>query len=278
MGSVSIALPFDDRWFFAEALRGARSRIEEAGHRAVVHVIPPSPTSTMEAVQAIDADFTDPDSLGAIALGFRYRPEQRERTLAFERPLVVIGGSVLGFPSIAVDHVGAAWSATDLLMRLGHTRITHFAGELDGHLDFSVFGRRARGFRLAMERAGYDPVIVETDLDPARVRATAREVLSQRDRPTAVFAASDDVALAVMEAARELGIEIGDGLSVVGFDDQPEAAPAGLTTVRQRPEEQGAAAADLLLSGVGRGPDPKQSRLMPTALIERDSTRRLRRG
>jgi LacI family transcriptional regulator, repressor for deo operon, udp, cdd, tsx, nupC, and nupG len=101
-------------------------------------------------------------------------------------------------------------------------------------------------------------------------------VLDVRDPPTAVFAVSDEIAFPIMDAASELGIEIGAGLSIVGFDDHPRAEERGLTTIRQRPDEQGAAAADLLLSGIGHGPDPKQSRLMGTQLIKRDSTRRLR--
>ena len=101
-------------------------------------------------------------------------------------------------------------------------------------------------------------------------------MLEAPDRPTAIFAVSDEIAFPVMAAARELGIEVGPELSIVGFDDHPRAAAEELTTIRQRPEEQGAAAADMLLSGIGHGPDPKQSRLMGTQLVTRGSTRRLR--
>jgi DNA-binding LacI/PurR family transcriptional regulator len=161
-------------------------------------------------------------------------------------------------------------------MRLGHIRITHFASDLDDQMDFSVHGRRARGYRMAMGRAGLDPVIVEVDFDPAHVRETALTVLDAPDRPTAIFAVSDEIAFPVMAAARDLGLEIGADLSIVGFDDHPRAEEERLTTIRQRPEEQGAAAAGLILSGIGHGPDPNQSRLMGTQLVTRESTRRLR--
>ena len=276
MGSVSIALPYDDRWFFAEVLRGAKAHIEAAGHEAVVHVIPPSPTATADAVRAVEQDFASADSLGAMAIGFKYRAQTSERTLVWARPLVVIGGSTLGFPTVMIDDVGASWAATDHLMQLGHVRITHFAGDLTDQMDFSVHGRRARGYRLAMERAGYQPVLVEVDFDESEVYAAAKQVLEAPGRPTAIFAVSDEIAFAVMAAARDLGLEIGADLSVVGFDDHPRAEAEGLTTIRQRPDEQGAAAAELLLSGIGHGPDPKQSKLMPTSLIKRGSTRRLR--
>jgi DNA-binding LacI/PurR family transcriptional regulator len=209
-----------------------------------------------------------------MAVGFKYRDDQRGRTLALERPLVVIGGSVLGFPTVMIDDVGASWTATDHLMQLGHIRITHLAGDLTDQMDFSVHGRRARGYRLAMERAGFLPVIVEVEFDPDAAYAAARTVLEAPGRPTAIFAVSDEIAIPALAAARDLGLAA--DVSVIGFDDHPDAAAADLTTIRQRPDEQGAAAAELLLSGIGHGPDPKQSKLMATSLIQRGSTRRLR--
>jgi DNA-binding LacI/PurR family transcriptional regulator len=272
MGVVSIAVPYDDRWFFAEVLRGARAHIEAAGHEAQVHVIPPSPTATAEAVRAIARGFASADSLGAIAVGFKYREDQAGGVLAWERPLVVIGGSALGFPTVMIDDIGSARAATQHLLDLGHRRITHLAGDLHDQMDFSVHSRRARGYRQAMEQTGLQPVVVEADFDRDTVRAVALEVLGAADRPTAVFAVADEVALGVIDAARELGLAVGSELSVVGFDDDPRAEAEDLTTIRQRPDELGAAAADLLLSGIGHGPDPEQSRLMPTALVKRGST------
>jgi LacI family transcriptional regulator, repressor for deo operon, udp, cdd, tsx, nupC, and nupG len=278
VGHVTVAVPFTDRWFFAEVLRGAVGAIEAAGHDARVHVIPPGPMATLEAVTAIEDDFADPASLGAIVVGFRTRADAVSRALEWRRPVVVIGGSVLGFPTVSIDDVGAAWAATDHLMQLGHTRITHLAGELDGQMDFSVHGRRARGYRNAMERAGLEPVLVEVPFDDAAARAAALRVLDRPGRPTAVFVVSDEMAFPVLETARELGLEPGRDVSVVGFDDHPRAEAEDLTTIRQRPDEQGEAAAELLLSGIGHGPDPTRSRLMPTALVPRGSTRRLRAG
>jgi DNA-binding LacI/PurR family transcriptional regulator len=276
VGFVSIAVPYDDRWFFSEVLRGASERVEAAGHEPWLHVIPPSATATSELVDELGGDFAEPEALGAIVVGFKYQADQRPKVLGWERPVVIIGGSVLGFPTVMIDDVGASWAATDHLMRLDHTRITHFAGALEGQMDFSVHGRRARGYRLAMERAGLEAVLVEVDFDPDQVRAQALTLLDGPQRPTAIFAVSDEIAFPIMAVAKDLGLEMGVDLSVVGFDDHPRAEQEGLTTIRQRPDEQGAAAADMILAGIGHGPDPKQSKLMGTQLITRDSTRRLR--
>lgn len=276
MGSVSVVLPYDDRWYFAEIRRGAVETIEAAGHTAVVHVIPPGSDTTSLAADAVERDFAAPDSLGAVAAGFRYRADQRDRSLAWQRPIVVVGGSVTGFPTVLIDDIGAAWAAVDHLQQLGHTRIAHLAGTLHDQMDFSVHGRRAKGYRLAMERAGLPLEIVEADFGQEAAAAAARALLDRPDRPTAVFTVNDEMAFPLLDTARALGLTIGKDLSVVGFDDHPRAEEEDLTTVRQRPAELGATAAELLLSGIGHGPDPKRSRLAQTALIQRGSSRRLR--
>jgi len=269
---VSIAVPYDDRWFFAGVLSGAREHIEAAGHEAAVHVIAPSPVATADAVAAIERDFGSSESLGAIVVGFRYRPDQAGGVLTWQRPLVVIGGSTLGFPTVMIDDIGASRAATQHLIDLGHRRITHLAGDLHDQMDFSVHSRRAKGYRQAMEQAGLEPVVVEVPFDREAVRVVALGVLAADARPTAVFAVSDEIAFGALDAARELGLGVGHELSVVGFDDEPRAEPEDLTTMRQNPHDLGAAAADLLLSGIGHGPDPAQSRLMPTALVKRGSS------
>lgn len=275
VGTISIALPYSDRWYFAEILRGARERIEAAGHIPIVHVIPPSPTSTLKAVESVERDFATEQSIGGIAVGFKYAPEHRERTLAWHRPLVMIGGSVTGFATVLIDDSGGAWTATDHLMQLGHTRIAHLAGNLQGQMDFSVHSRRAKGYRMAMERAGLPLRIVECDFDAEDVRQKTTALLAGPDRPTAVFAMSDEIAFAAMTAAADLGITVGRELSLIGFDDHPGAEERDLSTIRQRPNELGSTAVEMLLLGLDTDAATQPSRLSPTSLITRGSTRRL---
>jgi LacI family repressor for deo operon, udp, cdd, tsx, nupC, and nupG len=276
MGLISIAAQATGRWYSAEILRGATERIEAAGHTALVHAIPLSDTSTAEAAAAIEADFAGHDSLGAVAAGFKYRAEHSTKALSWKRPIVAIGGSVLGFPTVMIDDIGAARIATGHLIDLGHTRITHLTEPLQSQADFLVFGRRVRGYRSAMESAGLEPVVVdiEREFDEASALESARALLEGPSRPTAVFAASDELAFAVLAAARDLGLRPGHDLSVVGFDDQPRAEAEDLTTMRQHPAEIGSAAVDLLLDGLAAGPDPKQSRLQPVTFVKRGSTGR----
>jgi DNA-binding LacI/PurR family transcriptional regulator len=100
-------------------------------------------------------------------------------------------------------------------------------------------------------------------------RQAAAKLLDRADRPTAILALYDEVALGVLDAAADRGIDVPRDLSVTGFDDIPEAALSTpkLTTVRQPHDRKGAEAVRLLLEG-----DPDESVLLPTELVVRAST------
>jgi DNA-binding LacI/PurR family transcriptional regulator len=108
----------------------------------------------------------------------------------------------------------------------------------------------------------------------AEARRLARKMLKLPDRPTAIFAASDTQAMGVLQAARELGLQVPGDLSVAGYDDIEVAEYLGLTTVRQLLYESGRRGVDLLLDILeGKYREPV-CEVMPTELIVRGSTSR----
>jgi DNA-binding LacI/PurR family transcriptional regulator len=101
--------------------------------------------------------------------------------------------------------------------------------------------------------------------------AAAAFVLDQAHRPTAVAAFSDILALGVLDAITAAGLRPGHDISVIGFDDIPQAAQASLTTVRQPAVQRGRLSGELLLDPPT---DPSGRQIvLPTELITRDSTR-----
>ncbi|WP_327313104.1 LacI family DNA-binding transcriptional regulator [Streptomyces sp. NBC_01235] len=177
-----------------------------------------------------------------------------------------------------VPFVGATnWSggraATRHLTELGHRRIAMIGGPQDQLYCCA----RMDGYRSAMQAAGLpvDPeLVVHAPLTQEDGCVVARSLLTQPDRPTAIFAANDLQALGVYQAAREAGLRIPDDLSVVGFDDLPVAAwvDPPLTTVHQPLTEMAAAATELALT-LGRGEEAPQVGLeIATTLTVRDST------
>ncbi|HST15431.1 MAG TPA: substrate-binding domain-containing protein, partial [Gaiellaceae bacterium] len=104
-------------------------------------------------------------------------------------------------------------------------------------------------------------------------RSIADELLRLPEPPTAVFAASDVQALGVLEAARGLGIDVPEQLSVIGFDDIEIASYVGLTTVRQPLFESGRRGAELLLEALAGRPAPVHVETLPLDLVVRGTTR-----
>lgn len=176
-------------------------------------------------------------------------------------------------PIVECDSFGGAREATRYLIELGHRRIGFIAGRAD--LRSSI--ARDAGYRSALADAGlrFEPAFVASGrYREETVREVAIEMLSARSRPTAVFAANDISALAILQVASELGIDVPGDLSIIGFDDIPEATrlPAPLTTVRQPMGRLGAEAAGMLLAFM-RGEEPPSTHLrLPTKLIPRATT------
>jgi DNA-binding LacI/PurR family transcriptional regulator len=144
--------------------------------------------------------------------------------------------------------------------------------EAQGSSPWRVQSGRLAGWRAGLEAGGIDwgEVLVSGagGSDAAGGSRAAAALLDRADRPTAILALSDLQAVGVLRAAAERGIDVPGELSVVGFDDIPQAAAAGLTTVSQPHAEKGRAAVRLLVSGA----DPADSVLLPCHLVVRAST------
>ncbi|MET7423555.1 LacI family DNA-binding transcriptional regulator [Dactylosporangium sp. NPDC005555] len=181
-----------------------------------------------------------------------------------------------GLPTVDSDNLNGARLGTQHLLDLGHRRIAMITGRPD--LESSRL--REQGFRDAMRDAGVpvDPELIEIgDYDPDSSAAAARLLLGRPDRPTAVFGANDVSAIAAVEVAASMGLRVPDDLSVVGFDNVPEAALASpaLTTVEQPIHAMGHRAIELLIRLIhGEDVDATHVRL-PTRLVVRHSTRAL---
>ncbi len=163
--------------------------------------------------------------------------------------------------------------AVDHLIGLGHRRI----GFITGTPGTSSARERLAGYRASLRRANieHDPrLVVKGDFLEERGYEAMKQLLSLEDRPTAVFTSADTAAFGALQAIREAGLRVPHDISIVGFDDIPEASlvtPA-LTTVRQPLREMGATAVRLLQRLMDE-PDatPRRTELA-TELIVRDSS------
>ncbi|BDZ40353.1 LacI family transcriptional regulator [Microbacterium suwonense] len=176
-----------------------------------------------------------------------------------------------GPATVSVINLDGARAATEHLVSLGHRRIAH----LRGRTDLESAQQREKGYRSALEDAGirFDPTLVaDGGYRTADSTAGAHALLELPEPPTAVFAANDLSAIEMIRVAAEHGLRVPDDLSVIGFDDIPNAAAhtPQLTTVRQPLPEMGAAAVRVLLTMLDGG--EYEHVRMPAELVVREST------
>lgn len=181
---------------------------------------------------------------------------------------------VSGVVSVTMDDRKAAKEITQHLIELGHKRLGH----ISGHPDHIATLYRRQGFEEALKKAGlYDEDDVLIESGRFRFRKTmecAERMLRSKDRPTAIFAANDEMAAAVVMAANKLGLRVPDDVSVVGHDDTPIARTIwpDLTTVAQ-PFEDIAKAAVKALGTVRRDElRVSETLVLPHSLVVRSST------
>ncbi|WP_460520784.1 LacI family DNA-binding transcriptional regulator [Humibacter antri] len=218
-------------------------------------------------------------SYGAILAVVEPTRDQWRRLSDAGRPVVLL--DPMSSPPPGVGSVGAMnWqggrSAAEHLLALGHIRIA----VIDVSDSFEYSRARLDGFRSVLAAAGLDLAPshhMHAGWERSSGRAAALQMLSASDRPTAVFACTETLALGVYDAAAELRLSIPDDLSVVGFDDLPEAGWASppMTTVQQPIAEMAASALRMLLriGRMGSGSDghaPREE--LATRLIVRGST------
>lgn len=202
-------------------------------------------------------------------------------------PCVIIDSpKTEGIPFVGIDDKNAAQKAAQHLLELGHRRIGILVDRLrpDGSRGFASQSRirkaedgvardRLQGYRAAFQQVGLDPSevpVIEAGgflFDEGR---KAAEDLLRRHDLTAVLATTDVLALSALEVLRTMGKAVPEDVSVIGFDDLPESAGAGLTTVAQPLVDKGRRAAEAIIQSVAG--ETVGSIILPTSLQVRAST------
>ena len=193
----------------------------------------------------------------------------------YDGPIVAVdphtGPSAL--PTVVADNLQGARLGVEHLLALGHRRI----GTVTGRPDLLSGALRERGYREALAAGGIpveEELLQPAGFDPRRAGAAARALLTLPEPPTAIFAANDLSALAVLEVAAELGLEVPGRLSVVGFDNVPESAQTHppLTTVEQPIRRMGHDAVVTLVSLIAGEEPARTHTTLDTTLVVRGST------
>jgi len=193
-------------------------------------------------------------------------------------PCVVINNLVedMDVSCIYIDNIKGAEEAVEYLAGLGHRKIAHITGDLITQ----AASQRLEGYKMALKKnniALRQDYIFQTDYSRGAARGAAEKIFTMADAPTAVFVASDSMALETIALARELGKKIPDDFSILGFDDNPSGlyGPVALTTVRQPLVKMAEESVKELARLMDLPPAKRETRkvVLPTELVIRESCR-----
>jgi DNA-binding LacI/PurR family transcriptional regulator len=254
----------------AQTLVGLEQAARTAGYSLSVTVLDDATSENMrDAVDRFVAQSID----AVVALGTYDDAYEALHQISAPVPLVTVqSGGAVEDPAVGVDQVAGARLATRHLLDLGHRTVHHITGPADS----KEARDRIAGWRSELTVAGAPvPPILRGDWTPSSGYAAGKQLaerVREGDDVTAVFLANDQMALGLLAAFHEEGLEAPRDVSVVGFDDLPEAPyfTPPLTTVRQDFAELGRRGVELVLARL-KGEDLHQDPVPPTLLV-RSST------
>lgn len=260
---------------FAETLIAIQEKTQENDFTLIIGNTRYNRALEKELVQ----NFQERRVAGIIFTGFTFGQEKLIRQLTDQGISCVttwekLEDSDLNF--VGFDNLKAAYSATDYLIKLGHRCIGLIVGP------YKKVGRvkkRLLGYQKALKdnNIDFDPtLVVATEPDLMEGRQAMRQLLALQDRPTAVFAASDRLAIGGLLEIKQAGLTVPQDVSLVGFDDVEFAAYCDppLTTIRVPAKEMGYLAVRELLNCIKRPAGAARQYCLDTDLIIRDSCAR----
>lgn len=258
--------------FYAQLMRGIGHVCNTAG--MTLMIVPPLWGSSLKAIPLATVD-------GFIVVGLEI---DRGEVLMLRRrqiPFVIVDSVAPDdIPSVNVDDRSGARAAMHHILAQGHRRIAVVcmaSGKTERREFTGTLGERLLGYCDALVEFNIspdDPDVMFTEAPNSREggQQAFAELWATDYRPTAIIAMSDVLAFGVIDAASNYGLHIPTDVSIIGFDDLPEAQSMrpGLTTVRQPVEQKGQLAAEMLVAALAE-PVAVQHHILPTELVVRES-------
>jgi LacI family transcriptional regulator len=268
---IGLIMPDVEGPFAIQVMRGINQAITELGYDLIVYTggdIKKKSSADREQryVSLLNSGITD----GVIVV------TPAATTFSTASPVVVVDPNNVSpdCPAVIAANRAGALVAMEYLISLGHRRI----GFIGGRPELQSAVQRLQGYKDGLRQAGIplDPELIQAgDYTTGTGMICAQKLLNLPDPPTAIFAANDQSAIGVIKAAQEAGLRVPDDLSLVGFDNIPEAVYVnpGLTTVEQSIDKMGYVATEMLVSLIQGESLDSNLYEMRTHLIIRDSCR-----
>jgi LacI family repressor for deo operon, udp, cdd, tsx, nupC, and nupG len=270
--TIAIVVPHINAWYYANVVAGAEAVCAEDGYDLLILTAPDASSRhrILTTANALDRR-VDGLIFVEVALSDADVADLAQRRLS----VVTVGGGTGACSSVRIDNVAIGRIAVAHLGDLGHERIGILGAQAEDPYAFDVPGQRIQGAEAALATAGLKldrGLIAAGEFTVEGGHRAAHDLLARRDRPTAIFALSDEMAFGAYIAARELDLDVPGDISLVGVDDHDFAVVMGLTTVRQRVVEQGAMAARTVLRRLASEEHGVEHRVGDIELVVRRST------
>ena len=275
--TVGLVVPFVNRWFFAEVIDTVETALRHAGYDLLLYNLGDEDGrgrffEVMPMRKRVD---------GVLVASLVLDDAEFTALTELSRPVGLLGLERDGFLSARIDDVAAARTAVDHLVGLGRRRIALIGGDTDDPMAFTPPLHRRDGYRDALREAGLpiDPRLERLGYFTVEGgRAAARTLLALPERPTAIFAESDEMAYGALREIRDAGLRVPEDVAVIGFDDQPLSELLDLSTIRQPVADQALDVTTRLLAQVAQvAEEPAETPtppavVLPTELVVRGST------
>jgi len=270
--TIGLLVPDISNPFFAELCRGVGDAVSEIGINVVICNTDDQLDREKDQVRLLRQKGVD----GLILASAEVNEEHIDELLIQRYPVVLVarGVSRMDVPSVTVDDFEGGYVATRYLLDLGHRRIALLSGP---RRTTPTLARR-KGFEAAMEQMGVpiDPQLVDAGAHTIEsgMEMTARLLERNPERPTAIVAGNDLIAIGAIKVLRRAGLRIPEDISIVGYDGTflTEAFDPELTTVRQPTEEIATEAIRLLTSAIADPEKVSRKVVLPPQLLIRAST------
>jgi len=255
--------------FLPQVLNGLSHAATGQGYHVLIEAIPPE-DKTDACIRLVRERHAD----GIVLSGPRFDDKELLRFQSEGWPVVLMGQLPnTNLMSVDVDNVGGAATATQHLINLGHRRIAMIT---NAKRTYTAAADRLTGYQQALLANGIayiDTLVEYGDFTLQSGRVAMAKLLQRAPHPTAVFVASDTVALGALQAIRTCGLRVPEDIALVGFDDVPfaEMVDPPLTTIRLPAYGLGWGAADLLIRAINREDIKQPTVLLESELIVRQS-------
>lgn len=270
-GTLAVIIPFFTRPFCIEVLRGIEASASRLGYEMVIYNIENDEQRDDYFRRLPMSRKVDGLLIVSLSPKDKFIPNMSRAQI----PTILVDAYNPSLTSIVVNNVDGAYYAMKHLLGKGHRRIGFINGEIEGNFKFNQANDRLIGVHRALGEFGIDfePELVEiASWDRQGGRAASARLLSLKETPTAIFAASDVQALGTLETARTLGLAVPGELSIMGYDGIELSEWLQLTTMQQPMYQMGELGLTLLMEQIENPEKPPELIRLNTELIVRNTT------